>query len=334
MKKLFLLLLLFNIITSNAIATETIVIKSTTNKNETNIGDYWIAEDLKEGFQQLGYNTEIDYRGEYHTKRTTTPKINIYMRGYTKFTPPLADGKNILYVYYPMAYDEKSQYKTNKSTLNNRSSLPENSNLDDDFNNFDIIAVASKTYQEKLNQKGIKSIFIPQYTNPQKFYPNYDENIKNDILFVGSNWHDRTSLRYALESGFNVAVYGYNWQGIVPQNMYKGNYIPNTELNRYYSSAKIVLNDHRPDMKEHGFINNRIYDATACGTLVISDYMPEIADLYKDSIPMYRNKEELKVLLDYYLKNEDERQKLAKKAQEITLKKFTNKTIAQTLLNQ
>ena len=44
-----------------------------------------------------------------------------------------------------------------------------------------------------------------------------------------------------------------------------------TMLNRYYSSAKIVLNDHWPDMRAHGFLSNRLYDALACGAFVISD---------------------------------------------------------------
>lgn len=330
LKKLLLTLLIT--ISINANAKDTVVIKSTTNRGETNIGDYWIAEDLNLAFQELGFNGEVDYRTEYHKQRQEEPILNIYMRGYTKFTPPFPQGKTLLYVYYPMSYNPTSKNKTPKQKLNSRQPMPQDSNLDDDFNNYDIIAVASSSYAKKLNDNGIKAIYIPQYTNPKKFYPNPKDEFKHDILFVGSNWHDRTSLRYAIESGFDVAVYGYNWQGYVPDEMYKAPYIANTELNQYYSSAKIVLNDHRPDMKEKGFINNRIYDVTATGTMVISDYMPEIKEAYGDSIPMYKNKEELKTLLNYYLNNESERKALAKKAQQITLEKFTNHAIAQQML--
>lgn len=331
LKKLLISLLIATSI--NAHATETVVIKSTTNRGETNIGDYWIAEDLNLAFNELGYNSEVDYRGEYHKQRTNEPMLNIYMRGYTKFTPPFPEGKTLLYVYYPMEYTQSSKNKTPKEELNTRAQMPEDTNLDDDFNNYDIIAVASSSYAKELNNAGIKAIYIPQYTNPQKFYPDAKEEYKHDILFVGSNWHDRTSLRYAIEEGFDVAVYGYNWQGVVPNEMYKATYIENTKLNQYYSSAKIVLNDHRPDMKEKGFINNRIYDVTATGTMVISDYMPEIKEAYGDTIPMYKNKEELKSLLNYYLNNESERNALAKQAQKITLEKFTNHAIAKQMLN-
>ena len=83
--------------------------------------------------------------------------------------------------------------------------------------------------------------------------------------------------------------------------------------------------------KEFGFINNRIYDATAAGAMVISDYMPEIEAEYGDTIPMYKNKEELRKLLNYYLSHEEERQRRAEQARGITLHKFTNTAVAATL---
>lgn len=337
--KLFLSLFLFSLISfstyaiANDTSKELIVIKSTTNRDEPNTGDYWIANDLSLAFKSFGYNTDTDYRTEYHRHHPKEPMLNIYMRGYTKFHPPFGKNTNILYVYYPMAYDKNSITPKQKNKLNTRSLMPQNASLDDDFQNFDIIAVASKSYTEELNKFGINAIYIPQFTNPEKFYPSFQEDLKTDILFVGSNWHDRTSLRYTLELGYNVSVYGYNWHNTVPNSMYKGVYIPNEKLNQYYSSAKIVLNDHRPDMKKFGFINNRIYDATASGALVVSDYIKELDEIYQGSIPLYKTKEELDAILKYYLTHEEERQILAQKARQITLQNFTNTNIAKQILS-
>lgn len=359
-------------ISSQSGALPSVVVKSTANRGETNVGDYWIGEDFAAGFQTLGATTDTDYRSEYHRPHSPEPALNLYMRGYTDFIPPFPPGCNVLYAYYPMAYTAVPAPRTlsapasgtidahsssaaarnaapvspstssaaaapaprplSKSALNRRPPQPADANLDDDWQNFDVIAVASPAYAAELNRAGIKAVYVPQFTNPEKFYPDPDPALASDILFVGSNWHDRTSLRYALEAGFTVAVYGYNWQGIVPPEMYKAPYIANTELNRYYSSAKIVLNDHRPDMKDFGFVNNRIYDATAAGALVISDYMPEIETAYGDAVPMYKNKEELARLLEYYLAHEDERLALAAKARRITLEKFTNAAAARAVL--
>jgi hypothetical protein len=313
---------------ASAVADE-VVIHSTANAGETNIGDYWLGEDFAHGFAALGEQVNTLYRFD---KTQIPADVGVYLRGYTKFTPPYAESKTVLYVYYPMRYFPHSGVKKPKAYLNKRVQLPENTSLDDDWQNYDVLAVASVKYAKELQEAGINAYYVPQFTNPERFYPEVVDELRTDILFVGSNWHDRTSLRYALESGFDVAVYGYNWDGIVPERLYVAPYIANADLHRYYASAKIVLNDHRPDMKAAGFVNNRIYDATASGALVVSDYMDEIKDFYGDCVPMYRSKEELQEILTYYLSHEAERQEKAACAREVTLKYFTDRTVAALIL--
>ena len=150
--------------------------------------------------------------------------------------------------------------------------------------------------------------------------------MKSEILFVGSNSFYRKAYKYLLDEGFNVTIYGPGYS----KGISKGEYLDNRILRKYYSSAKIVLNDTRDGMKEFGFISNRIFDASACETLVISDYMKEIEDIYGDSVPMFKTKEELVNLVEYFLdpKNEEERKNKAKKARDITLRHFTAENAA------
>ena len=97
----------------------------------------------------------------------------------------------------------------------------------------------------------------------------------------------------------------------------------------HYGDAKIVLNDHRLDMLHYGFVSNRIYDVSASGGFVFTDYVEEIEKEYGDSIAMYKDYDDFKQKLEYYLSHEDERIKMAKRAQKITLEKFTNVKIAE-----
>ena len=39
----------------------------------------------------------------------------------------------------------------------------------------------------------------------------------------------------------------------------------------FYRNARVVLNDHWPDMRDKGFVSNRIFDVLACGVPLISD---------------------------------------------------------------
>ena len=204
----------FVLIAHLALADE-IAVKATTNRDDIHIGDYWLAQDLADGFRRLNHNVVIDYRGEYQAVHRPEPKINLYMRGYTKFYAPFPSGITALYCYYPMTYNEKSALKVNKNILNKRLEMPLDASLDDDWQNFDILFVASASYAKRLQENGINAIYVPQFTNPHRFYPKPEEKLMTNILFVGSNWHDRTSLRYAIQGGFNVDVYGYNWRGVI-----------------------------------------------------------------------------------------------------------------------
>ncbi|MDQ3726421.1 MAG: glycosyltransferase, partial [Actinomycetota bacterium] len=65
------------------------------------------------------------------------------------------------------------------------------------------------------------------------------------------------------------------------------------------SSAKVVLCDHWDDMREHGFVSNRIYDALACGATVISDAVPGLERF--EGVLTYETPEELARLVDEVL---------------------------------
>ena len=47
-------------------------------------------------------------------------------------------------------------------------------------------------------------------------------------------------------------------------------------------------------MREHGFISNRIYDALACGAVVISDDVAGLAERFAGAVCRYRSPQELR----------------------------------------
>lgn len=292
-----------------------------------NWGDYILGQDLKQGFENLGYDVKTSYMNDFYSATDRETSFDVYMHGFIPFNPPhTPNKKNVLYLYYPLETAHMQKYRNLDDITE-----PDWYSLQTELWNYDLIAVASPTYQKKLEKYGIPVIFTPQFTNPEKFYYEYDAQTAHDILFVGRPGYERISALWAIEKGYDVALYGSGWQDKVPPKYFKGDYIDNNELHKYYASAKIVLNDTREDMKQDGFISNRVFDVTASGGFLISDYMPEIKQFYGNSIPLFKTKEELSQLLDYYLQHPDERKKKALAAQKITLKYFTNKNIAQKI---
>ncbi len=293
---------------------------------DTYPGEVWLGYDLVEAFKishSLPDMVFMEERKSYHDYFG----IQVYLRGYYKFKPPFPDHRhiNIAYMLYPLRYT-----KPQKEFIGKRDKIKLNvfggqQLAYDELQFYDALAVASFPYSEKLKKAGFNAYYVPQFTNTQKFYYEYDETVKSDVLFVGAIRKSGAPV-IALKYGLPITIYGPNWGDVA-----KGGFIDNKELHRYYSSAKIVLNDHRGDMRDNGFINNRTYDVTACGTMLISDYMPEIEAVYGDSVPMWKTEEELVALIKYYLDpaNEAERLEKARRAQEITLKNFTTEQTAE-----
>ena len=304
-------------------------LKISAGQNWFSWGDYILGQDLKSGFETIGYSVEPAYMENFYSEDASNIPIDVYMHGFIPFNPPVHPEKiNVMYLYYPLETAQMQKYHNLKNI-----SEPDWMSLQTELWDFQLIAVASPTYQKEIEKLGIKTIFVPQFTNPRKFFYEYDKEASYDILFVGRPGYERISAKWAIESGFDVALFGEGWETQAPKEMVKGTYIDNSELHKYYASAKIVLNDTRADMKKAGFISNRVFDVTASGGFLISDYMPEIEQFYGNSIPMFKSKEELKQLIDYYLAHPEERAKKAKKAQQITLSLFTSDLAAQKIID-
>ncbi len=328
MKKRFFSAVFFGLSLSASVYAADVGLKISAAEYLTYWGDYILGQDLKSGLEKNGYSVHPAYQENYYPYGSEESAVDIYMHGYVPFNPPRQEGKtNVMYLYYPLETANTEKYQ------NTEGSEPDWHSLQTELWNYDLIAVASPTYRNEIDRLGIPTIFVPQFTNPDKFFYEYDKDKAFDILFVGRPGYDRISARWAMESGFEVALFGDGWQDKAPKQYFKGGYIDNNELHKYYSSAKIVLNDTREDMKQAGFISNRIFDVTASGGFLISDYMPEIEQFYGDSIPMFESKEELKQLLDYYLAHPEERKAKAEKARQITLTYFTNKIVAENIMN-
>jgi spore maturation protein CgeB len=65
-----------------------------------------------------------------------------------------------------------------------------------------------------------------------------------------------------------------------------------------YSSVGVLLNDHWQTMRDWGFVSNRLFDALACGTPVISDDLLELDELFGGAVVEYHDAGELRELVE------------------------------------
>jgi len=162
----------------------------------------------------------------------------------------------------------------------------------------DLVLVASRSFAEHLQRQTATPVdVLDQATDPARFFPDPDPALAHDVIFVGnSRGVRRKVLDDLLPTKLDLAIWGGGWEK-VPRRFVKGTHLPNEELRHAYSAAGIVLNDHWPEMREWGFVSNRIYDAVACGSVVVSDAVTGLDNRFGPAVVTYEHGDELEPLL-------------------------------------
>ena len=261
-------------------------------------GDYHLALGLKNEFEKHNYQTDIQMFSEWDVEDNAD--VVLVLRGKFRYYPD-PENFNIMW----------------------NISHPDTINVEE-YNSYDHVFVASDKWARELKDKlNVPVESLLQCTDLEVFYPDYSESFEHELLFVGNSRNMfRKILRDLLPTTHDLAVYGKGWE-FLDKRLVKGNYIPNSQLRQAYSSCKILLNDHWDDMRLKGFISNRIFDGFASGAFIISDEISGAQEIFKGALITYTDEKEINELIEYYLKNNEERIKLAQRGREIVLKYHT-----------
>lgn len=105
----------------------------------------------------------------------------------------------------------------------------------------------------------------------------------------------------------------------------KGTVDYRTEMPLVFHNSKINLNITSRTI-ESG-IPQRVFDVLVCGGFCLTNYQPEIAELFEDGkeLVMYTDMEDLVAKVDYYLNHEEERKQIAKAGYEKVCNSFSIK---------
>ncbi len=279
----------------------TIKIAASKWKNVQEWGDYHLALGLKREFEKNDYKVVIQILPEWNNDEDADSDVVIVLRGLNK-------------------YDPKKQHLNIMWNISHPDDI-----MIEEYNQYDHVFIASELWAQKIGKEAdvpVESML--QCTDPKLFYPDIDEKYKYELLFVGNSRNVfRKILNDLLPTDKDLAVYGTNWERLIPKKYIKGKYIPNNELRRAYSSSKILLNDHWDDMREKSFISNRIFDGFASGAFIISDNINGAENVFDDSLVTYDHPNKLKNLIDTYLNNDDERMRKIRKGRDIVIENHT-----------
>jgi len=170
-----------------------------------------------------------------------------------------------------------------------------------EYDEAELVLVASSRLAAHIRDRTETPVeVLLQATDPQRFRPlPPDPNHAHAVAIVAKSRDVvRKAVADALDAGLRPAIYGSGWKELVDPKLVVADYVPNEALPVLYSSIGVLLADHWDAMRVWGMVSNRIFDALACGTPVISDYLPEVRELFGDAVPMYRDGAELRSLVD------------------------------------
>lgn len=265
-------------------------------------GDTYFARDVQKSLRRLGYPTRVYLRDEFNDPNQIRADVAVHIAG-RALPRTRRDAVNVLWII----------------------SHPDRVRVDL-CNEYDVILVASRAFAEHLQRRVTPPVFpLMQATDPTRFVPD-PTGPAHDVLFVGNSRlvTRRRIIDDLTPTDLDLAVYGRDWypEFIDPRHV-RGTFVPNDRLHAYFSSAKIVLNDHWPDMARHGFISNRLYDALASGAFVVSDHVMGLEQEFDDGLVSYTNRDELRRLVTTYLKRDDLRHAIAARGRAAVIDRHT-----------
>ncbi|MBA4494479.1 glycosyltransferase [Paenactinomyces guangxiensis] len=185
------------------------------------------------------------------------------------------------------------------------------------------------------------ALYLPLAVNPEKYKPMVvPDKYKSDICFVGSAFPVRLHFFDTLTPLLlkkKTFIIGQWWNRLKNFQQLKhciyNKPIPPSEVIKYYNGAKIVLNIHRTpnDRKDNprnipAFTpNNRTFEIAACRAFQLTTWRRDLDRLYVPDKEMasFRTLKELREKIHYYLKHDDERERMAVKAYQRTLRDHT-----------
>jgi len=237
------------------------------HENRMQWGDHHFAVGLANALVRLGHRAHVYYHEEELRDKYD---VALVLRGLTKYLPT-PDAINILWA---ISHPDQVGFE--------------------EVDEFQVVFIASVSYREMIAQiVGEHVSPLLQATDRDRFHPHPEVEQGGELLFVGNSRKiERPTVRYALDAGLPLVIHGSGWDGMVPPSAIKSTYLPNEEASAAYAGAGAVLNDHWESMKDFGFISNRVFDATASGATIISDWFPELVRLFDDSLQTFSTRSE------------------------------------------
>lgn len=241
-------------------------------------GDVHFAAELAGALERLGQRVRVDRRDAHVRDDDGADDVTLVVRGLDR-VPPNPASVNLLWVI----------------------SHPDDV-ADTELRSFDAAFAAGPVWAAAAAERsGVPVRTLLQATDPTVFRPTSPTGPDvGRVVFVGSTrGTSRPVVSDAVALGADLRVHGPGWESVVPESMRGAPALTRAEVAASYASARVVLNDHWPDMAAGGFVSNRVFDVLASGGVVVTDPVAGLGDVLDvPTLAVARSRDDLATVLD------------------------------------
>ncbi len=292
------------------------------------IGGRLTTSSILDGFRQLGHTVVV-----YDELKDNYSLENNYdlIVGYD-FSPVKLKRDNNLSMKCVAYFSDE---------IRNRTSGPHWKELLEDLERDDVYTFYWD--RELVKQENFKNLFyLPHFVNTE-IYKNKDIPIESDVMFAGRLDTDyRLNMIVDLVENLGVSFKWYaierHYQNALKrvknkqtiEKIYSGFIDNEQDMAKAINKTKIVINMNSQGVSS---LNYRTMQTLACKRLLISDERKEL-DLFDNKIPIYKNSEDLKEKILFYLHNEQEYSRVTEYCEKICREKYSSRQGVKYILDK
>mgnify|MGYP004693552263 CR=1 FL=1 len=292
------------------------------------IGGRLTTSSILDGFRQLGHTVVV-----YDELKDNYSLENNYdlIVGYD-FSPVKLKRDNNLSMKCVAYFSDE---------IRNRTSGPHWKELLEDLERDDVYTFYWD--RELVKQENFKNLFyLPHFVNTE-IYKNKDIPIESDVMFAGRLDTDyRLNMIVDLVENLGVSFKWYaierHYQNALKrvknkqtiEKIYSGFIDNEQDMADAINKTKIVINMNSQGVSS---LNYRTMQTLACKRLLISDERKEL-DLFDNKIPIYKNSEDLKEKILFYLHNEQEYSRVTEYCEKICREKYSSRQGVKYILDK
>tara|TARA_Y100000034_G_scaffold20722_2_gene23730 strand:- start:2038 stop:3714 length:1677 start_codon:yes stop_codon:yes gene_type:complete len=172
--------------------------------------------------------------------------------------------------------------------------------------------IAQPNYEKNYRKNGMKNIYPTVGVNLD-IYKSMNTKKIYDVTFIGAPSKPRLDiLRFLVNNKVNLKIFGRGWENYSEfKDIYLGS-LETENVIKVINQTKINLALSKNTLGVLHF-KGRVFELPACKSFTLVDYFSGYMKFFKKDkeIVMFKNENDLLEKINYYLKNEKEREKIA-----------------------